>query len=208
MEQRSPEWFAARCGRVTASRIKDVLAKTKTGYSASRANYMAQLICERLTGCPSPSFTSAAMQWGTDIEPQARAAYSLHMGVDVVEVGFAPHPTIALAGASPDGLVGDDGLLEVKCPQTATHLDTLLCGEAPSDYFAQMQFQMACTGRSWCDFVSYDPRLPDHLRMFVTRVPLDTAWLAEAEAEVRKFLSEMDAKLAALSERYEQKAAA
>lgn len=200
MEQRSDEWFAARVGRVTASRVKDVLAKTKTGYSTSRANYMAQLICERLTGQTAPSFVNAAMQWGTDIEPQARAAYSLHAGVDVVEVGFVEHPTIAMAGASPDGLVGAEGLIEVKCPNTATHLDTLLSGEPSPDYYAQMQFQMACTGRAWCDFVSFDPRVPEHLRLFVGRVRRDDAWLQEAEAEIRKFLGELDAKIARLNE--------
>jgi putative phage-type endonuclease len=200
MEQRTEAWFAARVGKVTASRVKDVLAKTKTGYSASRANYMAQLTVERLTGQSAPTFVNAAMHWGTDIEPQARAAYSLHAGVDVEEVGFVLHPTLDMVGASPDGLVGDDGLIEVKCPQTATHLDTLLSGEPSPEYFAQMQLQMACTGRAWCDFVSFDPRVPDHLRLFVGRVHRDNAWLAEAEAEIVKFLAELDAKVARLNE--------
>lgn len=208
MEQRSPEWFAARCGRVTASRVKDVLAKTKTGYSTSRANYMAQLVCERLTGQPVATFSNATMQWGTDTEPQARAAYSLHMAVDVQEAPFIPHPRIGMAGASPDGLVGAEGLVEIKCPLTANHLDTLLSGEAPGDYYAQMQFQLACADRAWCDFVSFDPRLPEHLRLFVTRVPRDDTWLAQAEAEVERFLAELDDRVRRLNALYGREAAA
>ena len=158
MEQRSEEWFAARIGKVTASRVADVIAKTKTGYSTSRDNYMAQLICERMTGQKGESFTNAAMQWGTDQEPFARAAYELKMGVMVDETGLVDHPTIPMAGASPDGLVGEDGLVEIKCPNTATHIDTLLTQTVPAKYITQMQFQMACTGRQWCDFVSFDPK--------------------------------------------------
>ena len=173
IEQRSDAWFAARIGKVTASRVADVLAKTKTGYSATRDNYMAQLVCERLTGEKGESFTNAAMQHGTDTEPLARAAYESLKDVLVDEVGFVPHPSIIMAGASPDGLVGDDGLLEIKCPNTATHIETLLSQTVPSKYNTQMQFQMACTDRSWCDFVSFDNRLPQELQLFVKRVPRD-----------------------------------
>ena len=195
MEQRTTEWHTARLGKVTASRVADVIAKTKTGYGASRANLMADLIVERLTGQPASTFSNAHMEWGTEQEPHARAAYSARIGELVEEVGFVDHPSVANSGASPDGLVGDDGLVEFKCPATATHLDTLLAGEVPSKYIPQMQWQMACTNRAWCDFVSYDPRLPEHLRMFVKRVERDDAYIKMLETEVTKFLAELDEKL-------------
>ena len=152
MEQRSEEWYTARLGCVTASRAADVMAKTKAGYSASRGNYMAQIITERLTERPTEGFSSSAMQWGTDTEPQARMAYELMTGETVEETGFVPHPTIKFFGASPDGLVGSDGLIEIKCPNTATHIDTLLSDKVPSKYIKQMHVQMICTDRQWCDF--------------------------------------------------------
>ena len=195
IEQRSDEWFAARIGKVTASRVADVLAKTQSGYAASRANYMAQLVCERLTGQKAESFTSGPIQWGIDTEPLARAAYESLKDVLVDEVGFVPHPSIIMAGASPDGLVGDDGLLEIKCPNTATHIDTLLTQTVPSKYNTQMQFQMACTGRSWCDFVSFDNRLPEELQLFVKRVPRDDVFIKQTEDAIVKFLAELDDKI-------------
>ena len=207
MEQRSEEWFAARLGKVTASRVSDLMAKTKTGYSASRANYMAELICERMTGTQADRFQNAAMQWGTDMEPQARAAYAFLADADVTETGFVPHPAIAMFGASPDGLVGDDGLVEIKCPNTATHLDTLLSEVVPGQYVTQMQVQMACTGRAWCDFVSFDPRLPPELQVWVLRVHRDPDTIAAIEAETVKFLGELDAKVEALRARYMREAA-
>ena len=200
--QGTDAWFAARLGKVTASRVADVIAKTKTGYSASRANYMAELIAERLSGARSEGFTNAAMQWGTDKEPDARAAYCFMRDVDVAEVGFIDHPTIAMTGASPDGLVGDDGMVEVKCPNTATHLETLLGGVVPAKYFSQMQWQMACADRQWCDFASYDPRLPEPMRLFIQRVPRDADWLRATEEDVAAFLAELDAKIDALTARY------
>jgi len=200
MDQGSEEWFTIRIGKVTASRVADVIAKTKTGYSASRDNYMAQLICERLTGQRGESFTNAAMQHGTDTEPLARAAYEAHADVLVDEVGFVPHPSIIMAGASPDGLVGDDGLLEIKCPNTATHIETLLSQTVPGKYNTQMQFQMACTGRSWCDFVSFDNRLPAELQLFVKRVLRDNMYIRLMEEEIVKFLNELDIKIAQLME--------
>ncbi len=195
MEQRTTEWHTARLGKVTASRVADVIAKTKTGYGASRANLMADLIVERLTGQPASTFSNAHMEWGTEQEPHARAAYSARTGELVEEVGFVDHPSAANSGASPDGLVGDEGLVEFKCPATSTHLDTLLVGDVPSKYIPQMQWQMACTGRKWCDFCSYDPRLPEHLRMFVKRVPRDDEYIKTLETEVTKFLAELDEKL-------------
>jgi len=195
MDQGTEEWFTIRIGKVTASRVADVIAKTKTGYSASRDNYMAQLVCERLTGQKGESFTNAAMQHGTETEPLARAAYEALKDVLVDEVGFVPHPTIEMAGASPDGLVGDDGLLEIKCPNTATHIETLLSQTVPSKYNTQMQFQMACTGRLWCDFVSFDNRLPEELQLFVKRVPRDDVFIKQTEDAIVKFLAELDDKI-------------
>lgn len=195
MDQGSDEWFAIRIGKVTASRVADIIAKTKSGYSTSRDNYMAQLVCERLTNQKGESFTNAAMQHGTETEPYARLSYEVAKNVLVDEVGFVPHPTIAMAGASPDGLVNDDGLIEIKCPNTATHIDTLLSESVPTKYFTQMQFQMACTGREWCDFVSFDNRLPEELQLFVKRVPRDDVYIKQIEAEIVQFLAELDDKI-------------
>lgn len=195
LEQGSEAWKRARAGSVGASSIADMMAQTKSGWGASRANLMARIIVERLTGEPQESYVNAAMQHGTDTEPQARSAYSFMRDVDVVEVGLVRHPTIAGAHASPDGLVGDDGLVEIKCPQTATHIETLLSGVVADRYVKQMQFQMACTGRAWCDFVSFDPRLPGDLQMFIKRVPRDDAMVAEIEDAVRLFIMETEAKL-------------
>jgi putative phage-type endonuclease len=199
MDQRSRDWFKARLGRVTASRVADVVAKGKAGPSASRTNYMAQLICERLTGVVAETYTSIEMQWGTDQEPYARAAYSAKLGELVEEVGFIDHPTISGAGASPDGLVAE-GLVEIKCPNTSTALDWILSGKPPAKYITQMQWQMACTNRPWCDFVSYDPRLPENLRLLVIRVDRDEERIKELEQEVQSFLSELDDKVNKLLE--------
>jgi len=201
VEQGTPEWFAARLGNVTASRVADVIAKTKSGYSASRDNYMAQLICERMTNTVAESFSSPAMQWGTETEPLARAAYESLADVLVDEVGYIAHPTIERAGASPDGLVGLFGLLEIKCPNTATHIDTLISEQVPTKYITQMQWQMSCTGRTWADFVSFDPRLPSGLQMFVKRIEFDAEYVAMLKEEVIKFLAELDAKISKLNER-------
>lgn len=207
-EQGSLEWLRARAGKVTASRVADVVAKTKTGWGASRANYAAQLIAERLTGEPAETYSNAAMAWGTATEPQARASYAFHNDTEVVEVGFCEHPRIVMSGASPDGLIGLDGLIEIKCPNTATHIETLLSETVPGKYIMQMQWQMACLGRQWCDFVSYDPRLPEEMRMFVQRVPREGAIISELETAVAVFLEEIDQKVAALRALYEQKEAA
>ena len=199
MEQRTDDWFTARLGKVTASRVADVVAKTKTGYSSSRENYMADLIVERLTGQKASTFTNAAMERGVEQEPHARAAYSARTGELVEEVGFIDHPTIPMSGASPDGLVAD-GLVEFKCPNTSTHLDTLLADEVPVRYVTQMQWQMACTNRSWCDFVSFDPRMPEHLQLFIKRIERNDMYIAELEKEVIQFLAEVDDKVKKLNE--------
>jgi len=207
MEQRTPEWFAARLGKVTASKVADVIAKTKTGYSTSRENYMAQLVCERMTGTQAESFNNAFMQWGTDQEPLARAAYEAATDVLVDETGFVIHPTIAEAGASPDGLVGLFGLIEIKCPMTATHIETLLSEKVPAKYITQMQWQMACTGRQWCDFVSFDPRMPEGLQIFIKRVEYHDSLVKGMETEVKQFLAELEIKIKNLNERKHGKAA-
>ena len=199
MEQRTPEWFQKRLGKVTASRIADLMAKTKTGTGASRANYMAQLVTERLTGTPTEGFQSPAMAWGTEQEAAARAAYSARMGVLVDEVDFVDHPTLQ-AGASPDGLVGEDGLIEIKCPNTATMLEWLEDRTIPAKYRLQMQWQMAVTGRDWCDFVAYDPRLPEHLQLLVIREPRNTDLVVEITREVTRVLAEVESKVAKLKE--------
>ena len=193
--QGSDAWHQARLGKVTASRIADIIATTKSGYSASRANYEAQLICEILTGKPAESFTNAAMAWGTETEPLARAQYELKTGNMVNQIGFVVHPKIEQAGASPDGLVDNDGLIEIKCPNTSTHLDTLLSQKVLSKYITQMTWQMLCTGRKWCDFVSYDPRLPDNLQLFIQRIELDEDYGKKLESEVKEFLEEVNEKV-------------
>lgn len=200
--QGSPEWFAARLGRVTASRVADVIAKTKTGYGASRENYLAELVLERLTGKAEEGFTSSAMQWGTDNEPDARSAYQFEKNTRVMQVGFVNHPHIAMTGASPDGLVDDDGLLEIKCPNQATHLKTLHSGTIPSRYITQMNWQMACTGRQWCDFVSFDPRFPEHMRLFVKRHNRVDADIRALEIDVTLFIKEVDEAVADLAAEY------
>ena len=204
-EQRTPEWFAQRAGKVTASRIADVMAKTKTGYGAGRANYMADLIAERLTGEAKQGFTNAAMQWGTDTEPQARAMYELETGLTVVETGFVLHPAIEGTGASPDGLVGDTGLVEIKCPNTATHIATLRGAKIDRKYLLQMHWQMICTGRDWCDFVSFDPRLPTEMQLHRQHVDLDGELAEEITADVTQFLTELNEAVADLKARYMEK---
>lgn len=206
--QGSDEWKALRLGKVTASRVADLVAKTKSGPAASRANYMAQLIAERLTNTPAESYTNAAMQHGTETEPEARAAYEFYQGVTVKEVAFVAHPTIDQAGCSPDGLIGGDGLIEIKCPNTATHLETLLGQAVPGKYDTQIQFQLACTGRAYCDFVSYDPRMPENMRLFIKRVDRDDKRIAELESEIAAFLLEMAVKLSQLNSLYGQQEAA
>ena len=198
MEQRSPEWFAARLGKVTASRVADIVAKTKAGYSTSRANYMSELIVERLTGSVTDFYQNSSMLWGTNTEPLARAAYEALAGELVEEVGFVPHPTIPMSGASPDGLIGNACLLEVKCPNTSTHIETVLGQEVPSKHLPQIQWQMTCTGREYCNFVSFDPRLPAEMSIFVRRVPRDEALIKSLEEEVSKFLAEIDEKIATI----------
>jgi putative phage-type endonuclease len=180
-----------RCGKVTASRVADVLAKIKTGEAAVRKNYKMELVVQRLTGQQPESFTNSAMEWGTATEPQARMAYEAHTGSFVEEKGFMDHPTIEWFGCSPDGVVGE-GLIEIKCPNTATHIETIIDEKAPSKYIPQMQCQMAVTGAKWCDFVSFDPRVPEDLQLVVVRVERDQEYIDSMEVEVKQFLGEVN----------------
>jgi putative phage-type endonuclease len=204
LTQGTPEWFAARCGKLTASRVADAIARTKTGWGASRANYMAELLAERLTGHVAESYVSSAMQWGKDCEDEARRAYAFRLDRNVEEVGFVPHPNIAMSGASPDGLIGEDGLIEIKAPNTATHIEVLLSGTLPARHVTQILWQMACTSRAWCDFVSYDPRLPESMRFLVIRVPRDEAAIQDLEQEVCAFLAELEARIQTIHSRIRQ----
>lgn len=193
IKQGTDAWHQARLGKVTASKVADVMAKTKSGPSASRTNYMMELLCQRLTGAREEGYQNAAMQRGTDLEPIARIAYEAAEGVLVDQVGFVIHNSIPEFGASPDGLAGNDGLIEIKCPNTAQHVDFLRTGRPDGKYIWQMQAQMACTERDWCDFVSYDDRLPEALQYKRVRIMRDSAKIVEMETEIRAFLSELDA---------------
>lgn len=183
-----------------------MIAKTRTGWGASRANLQAQLIVERLTNLPTNGFVSPAMIWGTDTEPQVRVAYEFNTDTEVVQVGIIKHPTIPNSHASPDGLVGEHGMIEVKCPQSAQHIATLLGEPIAAKYIAQAQWQMACSGRQWVDWISFDPRFPPALQLHIRRIHRDNVMIAELEKEARIFLGELDAKLAQLTSLYEKAA--
>lgn len=206
--QGTPEWHAARAGRVTASKLSCVTAKGRGNEpSATRAAYMGELIAERLTGMVAESFTNDAMRHGTETEPAARLALEVQAGLLVDEVGFVIHPRIEMSGASPDGLIGADGLLEIKCPKTHTHIEYLMGGKPPAAYIPQMAWQCACTERAYVEFVSYDPRMPPDLRLFRARYEPSAAYLRELEDAVCAFLAEMETKLAALRGIAERQAA-
>jgi putative phage-type endonuclease len=208
LSQGSAEWLAARIGSLGASVVHEVVARTKSGYSTSRANRMATIVLERITGQAQETFQSAAMLHGTETEPEARAAYSFYTGNAVQTVGMFLHPEIKGTHASPDGLVGEDGLVEIKCPQPAQHLATLLGQEIPEKYLLQMQWQLGCSNRKHCDFVSYSPSFPESMRLFVRRMERNDAQLMELETEVLQFLREVDHKVKSLRTKYEMPEAA
>lgn len=191
-QQRTSNWFEVRWGKITASRMADVIAKTKSGYAASRKNYLSELVIERLTPPPveDDGYKNQAMQFGIDNEPVARLAYELETGNSVKEAFFESFNDDI--GASPDGYVGEDGLIEIKCPNTATHLDTLRTGEVPKQYWIQMQGQMLCTSRDWCDFVSFDPRLPENAQLFIKRVNRDEKFISDLIYELNLFAQEVE----------------
>lgn len=206
----SPEQAAARIGKLTASRIADATAKTQKGYGASRANYMAELLVERITGVPTERFVTKEMLWGIEKEVDAKASYEFFHDVTIEPVGFVDHPSIPMSGASPDGLVGERGLIEVKCPNTATHIDFLLTDEVDLRYRKQMCWQLLCTERDWCDFASFDPRMPEQLQLRVRRFHLAALVKdvqCDLEAEARSFLAELAAKEQALRSQIQRKAA-
>ena len=190
--QGTPEWHQMRLGKVTASRVADILAKTKTGPSASRQNYLIELALQRTTGIIQESYSNSAMEWGTQTEPQARVAYEVTTNNFVDKVAFIDHPSIKWFGCSPDGLVSDRGLLEIKCPNSATHWEYFKSKKPPQKYFIQMQAQIAVTNKDWCDFVSFDPRMPDRSQLLIVRIDRDEAFIAEMEAEIKKFLDEVE----------------
>ena len=207
--QRTPEWLTYRAGKVTASGICDLMRKTRDGnYSQTRAAYMGQVVRDRYALRADPAYVpprgynNAAMQWGTDTEPMARSAYSMLMDTDVIEVGFVDHPNIPLAGCSPDGLVGEQGLVEIKCPETHSHITTLIERDISNEYIVQIQWQMACTGREWNDFVSYDPRLPPRLCMYRQRVYREDVTIKKYEAAVIEFQAEAEELMARLDRLY------
>ena len=195
MQQGSEEWFLARLGKLTGSRCHDAIAKTKSGYSTSRKRYMDELIEQRLTGVIPDNFVTRDMMWGIETEPHARARYEWEKMVDVVEVGSIPHPTIANASASPDGLVGDDGLVEIKCPRTTTMINTVISNAIPANYVTQMNWQLSCTARKWCDFVMFDPRLPVDNQIWIVRHVPEPGVIEELEGEVSTFLSELEERI-------------
>ena len=205
--QGSAEWLAARAGSLGASQVADALARTKTGWGASRANIRAQLAVERLTGKPTETFKSAAMQRGNDLEPQARAAYEFDRNVAVAEVGLVKHPAIPNTHCSPDGLVGDDGMLEIKCCLAPRHIE-ILDGDAPEDrYVKQCQWQLACTGRLYVDLAYFHPDFPAAMQLHVTRIDRDDLLIAKLETEVAEFLAEVEATVTSLTNRYLKEAA-
>lgn len=206
--QGSDEWKLARVGSLGASRIAEAVAMTKTGWGASRANLRAELVAERLTGLPYAGYVSREMQFGTEHEPDARSAYEFFRDIDVQLVGLVKHPRIAWSHASPDGLVGDDGLIEIKVPSTATHIETLLGAPVDGKYVKQVQWQMACSGRKWTDFVSFDPRLPQEMQLHVQRIPRDDKMIAQLEADAELFLREVDTIVASLRGKFGMQEAA
>ena len=203
VQQGSEAWHQLRLGKVTASRVADLLAKTKTGPSASRGNYLIELALQRVTKTIEESYTNAAMEWGTQTEPQARVAYEVKTGNFVDQVAFIDHPTIAGFGCSPDGIVASDGLIEIKCPNSATHWSYIKANEPPNKYFIQMQAQMSVTGAKWCDFVSFDPRMPERSQLLVVRVMRDPEYIVYMEAEISTFLKEVEKEVQLMEKRNE-----
>lgn len=193
-EQRTDAWYQERCGKVTASRICDVMATTQKGWGAARAKYMDDLIAERLSGQPTIRRV-ASMEARVELEPEARIAYEFYTDNAITEVGFIPHPSIPNAGASPDGIVSDDGLVEIKCLDPRAHITLVKSGIIDSAYLYQVQFQMACTERSWCDFFTYQPLMPEELKIFKRRIIRDDHAIGKIESAVKDFLAEVDAEI-------------
>ncbi len=200
--QQSEQWFKDRLGKVTASRLNDVVSRLKNGdESSARANYKSQLICERLTGQIKDQFSTQDMRWGAECEAFARSSYEVEKGTIIEQIGFVPHPSIEMCGASPDGIVCD-GTIEIKCLTTKNHIDVLLTQKVPDEFINQIQWQMACTNKNWCDFVAFDPRLPEPLQMFIQRIERDNDKIKQLEEETIIFLCEIDEKINKLKNMY------
>ena len=200
VQQGTPEWHQLRLGKVTASRVADILAKTKSGASASRGNYLIELALQRVTKTIEESYTNSAMEWGVATEPQARVAYEVSTGNFVDQIAFVNHPTIEGFGCSPDGLIGE-GLIEIKCPNSATHWSYIKANEPPQKYIIQMQAQMSVTGAKWCDFVSFDPRMPERSQLLIIRINRDEEFIADMENDIKQFLSEVEAEVNLMEKR-------
>jgi putative phage-type endonuclease len=195
IEQGSPEWFAARLGKATASNFNAIIARgAKEAFLAGRKNYRAQLVIERMTGKTPDRFSNDAMMWGRDTEALARLMYTLRTGRPVQQVGFIQHPEI-MAGASPDGYLPEDGRLEIKCPNTATHIETLKAKEMPPEYKAQVQGQLWITAGEWSDFMSFDPDMPERSQIFIQRIERDEPFIEMLRNEVGEFLLEVDGEI-------------
>jgi putative phage-type endonuclease len=201
IQQGTDEWHQLRLGKVTASRVADILAKTKSGASASRVNYLIELALQRVTKTIEESYTNDAMTWGVQNEGSARVAYEVSSGNFVDQIAFVDHPTIVNFGCSPDGLVGSDALIEIKCPSSATHWSYIKANEPPNKYIIQMQAQMSVTGAKWCDFVSFDPRMPERSQLLIIRVNRDDKFIAEMENEIKQFLIEVEAEVNLMEKR-------
>jgi putative phage-type endonuclease len=200
IQQGTEEWHQLRLGKVTASRVADILAKTKSGASASRGNYLIELALQRVTKTIEESYSNSAMEWGVATEPQARVAYEVSTGNFVDQIAFVNHPTIEGFGCSPDGLVGE-GLIEIKCPNSATHWSYIKANEPPQKYIIQMQAQMAVTGAKWCDFVSFDPRMPERSQLLIIRINRDEEFIAEMENDIKQFLNEVEVEVNLMEKR-------
>jgi predicted phage-related endonuclease len=199
------EWHQRRIGKATSSRLSDVIATAKAGgYRATRANYRAELVVERMTRLPYPSYVSPEMRRGLELEPDARAAYEFETNEEILHKGycFLDHPTIAMCGSSYDGFLGKRGTFEVKSPNSATHITTLRSEQIDPGYIAQMQWGLACSRRDWCDWCSFDPRMPSGMQLFIKRVHRDDGLIERLADEVIKFLAEVDAEVADLEQRY------
>ena len=202
MQQGSEEWFKSRCGSIGASDVARIVRKTMSGYSADRATLMSEKIQEKLTGVNFQRQQTQAMRDGIEREPVARIAYAIKKNVYVDEIAFVPHPLIPGAHASPDGLVGELGLIEIKCPEGKRHVEALLTETIPSDHLVQMMWQMACTGRAFCDYVSFHPGFPKEMAMWIKRVPRVETHIKDLETEVRAFIKEVNQKISKLTTRY------
>lgn len=201
LEQGSDEWKQARLGHVTASNMAEVMSKGKgTAEAVGRYKYKVRLVAERLTMTAGESYTNAAMQWGIEQEQFACIAYEAQKETFVDKIGFVLHPDIKWLGVSPDRIVGHEGLIEVKCPNTTTHLDYLFDNKVPAEYYKQIQCQLWVTGRQWCDFVSYDPRLPKRNQLLIVRTERDESLIKEMEVQTLQFLAEVETLIIKLGE--------